>query len=129
MNKFLGIGRLVRDPELKGVATKFTIAIDRDFVKQGEQRQADFLSCVAFGKTGEFIIKYFKKGSRILIEGTVQTGSYEKDGKKVYTTDIIVDKAKFVDSKKSDDVVSDIPPTAVDAGFVAVTSEDDLPFN
>jgi single-strand DNA-binding protein len=106
MNSWHGIGRLVRDVELKATQTgmsivKFTVAIDRR-AKQGEDKKADFISCVAFGKTADFIAKYFSKGSKIVIIGRIQTGSYDdKDGKKIYTTDIMVDEVEFAESKQN----------------------------
>lgn len=101
MNKFLGIGRLCKDVELRYANTnqpmlKNTLAIDRGY---GEKKQTSFISIVAFGKTAEFLAKYFVKGSKIAVEGFVTTGSYEHEGKKVYTTDIFVEKVNFVESK------------------------------
>ena len=113
MNSWHGIGRLVRDVELKTTQTgmsivKFTVAIDRR-TKQGEDKKADFISCVAFGKTADFIAKYFSKGSKIIIIGRIQTGSYDdKDGKKVYTTDIMVDEVEFAESKQNNGNYSNI---------------------
>ncbi len=106
MNNVTLIGRLTADPELKhtasGIATtRFTIAVDRTFVKQGEERQADFISLVAWRQTAEFICKYFSKGRRIAIVGEIRTGSYtDKDGNKRYTTDVVVNNAEFCDSKR-----------------------------
>lgn len=107
MNKALLVGRLTRDPEMRysqgenaTAVTRFTVAVDRPFKKEGAEQTADFISCVAFGKTAEFIGKYFTKGRRIAIDGRIQTGSYtNKDGQKVYTTDVVVDHAEFCDSK------------------------------
>lgn len=118
MNSVILIGRLVRDPEVKeagGVTiTKFTIAVDRKIKKEGGQA-ADFPTCIAFGKTGEFISRYFFKGSKIGITGRLQTGNYtDKDGVKHYTTDIIVDSAEFVESKKAADF--DDTPTPAPTG-------------
>ena len=79
--------------------TRFTVAVDRR-TKDGQT--ADFPSCVAFGKTAEFIAKYFHKGMKIALDGHLQTGSYEKDGKKYYTTDVVVENAEFAESKKSE---------------------------
>ena len=108
MNKFIGIGRLVRDPEVRysqgensTAVARFTIAVDRKFKKQGDEQTADFISCIAFGKTAEFIEKYFSKGMKVAVEGRIQTGSYtNKDGQKVYTTDIAVENVEFCESKK-----------------------------
>lgn len=104
MNNFTGVGRLVRDPELKTaqsgtVVARFTIAIDRRFKNAVGERETDFPSCVAFGKTAEFVARYFTKGRRIGVIGSVQTGKYDnKEGRTVYTTDIVVNEAYFVDS-------------------------------
>ena len=103
MNQFNGIGRLTKDADVryssegKAVA-RFTLAMTRDF----DREKADFPSCVAFGKVAERIEKYTHKGSRIRITGRIQTGSYEKDGHKVYTTDIVVNELEFLDSKKDE---------------------------
>lgn len=104
MNKAILCGRLVRDPEVKysqtGVAiTNFTIAIDRPS-KKDEPKQADFINCVAFQKQAEFIGNYFQKGRKMLLEGRIQTRNYEnKEGKKVYVTEVIVNSVEFADSK------------------------------
>ena len=100
MNKFFGIGRLVRDVETKTngdkTVAKFTIAIDRKY----DREKADFIPCTAFGKTAEFVEKYFRKGSKIVVEGRWQTGSYDnKDGQKVYTNDCIVESVEFGEGK------------------------------
>lgn len=129
MNKVLLIGRLVRDPEIKytdGGASiaRFSTAVDRKFKKAGEET-ADFINCVAFGKTAEFIEKYFFKGNKIVIEGRIQTGSYtNKDGQKVYTTDVIVEQVEFAESKASES-------KATSDGFESIPEglEEDLPFN
>lgn len=105
MNSVTIIGRLTRDPDMyeKGENTmaKFNVAVDRPYKKEG-QPSADFISCVAFGKTAEFIGKYFGKGKQIALTGSIRTGSYEKDGAKVYTTDILVDRVEFVGSKSDE---------------------------
>lgn len=105
MNKVILIGRLTRDPEVryngeKAVA-RFNLAVDRKYKQDGGQA-ADFPSCVAFGKTAEFIDKWLKQGVKIAIEGRIATGSYEKDGVKHYTTDIIADVVEFAESKRVD---------------------------
>ena len=103
MNQFNGIGRLTKDADVryssdgKAVA-RFTLAIDRDY----DREKADFPNCVAFGKTAEIIEKHTHKGSRIRITGRIQTGSYEKDGRRVFTTDIVVNELEFLDSKKDE---------------------------
>ena len=109
MNKWCGVGRLTKDPEIKLTTNQtkfcqFTLAVDRRFKDQNGQRQADFINCLAWRQTAEFIAKYFNKGSRIGVVGSIQTRSYEKDGQKVFTTEVIVDEAEFVEStNKSDD--------------------------
>ncbi len=98
------MGRLARDPEAQTTATgklkcRMTIAVDRPKAKDGTQK-ADFIGLVAWEKTAEFAEKYPTKGQRVLIEGRIQTGSYEKDGEKRYTTDVNVDRIEFADSKR-----------------------------
>ena len=107
MNKAILMGRLVRNPEGKttpnGIPTcRFTVAIDRSYRKEGEERQADFLDCVAWRGTAEFVGRYFQKGNRILLVGSIQTRSWEKDGVKRHATEIIVDEVEFVDPRKND---------------------------
>lgn len=106
MNKVILMGRLARDPEVRYTQgenplciARFTLAVDRRFKKEGEQ-SADFISCVSFGKTAETISKYLKKGSKICASGRIQTGNYtNKEGAKVYTTDIVVEEFDFAESK------------------------------
>ncbi len=131
MNKFIGIGRLTKDAEVRRngdvTVARFTTAIDRRFKKDGEQ-SADFISCVAFNKTAEFIEKYFSKGSKIAFEGRIQTGSYtNKEGKKVYTTDVVVDNVEFADSKRENSTPASTPS---DDGFIAIPDDVDdvIPF-
>lgn len=122
------LGRLVKDPELKTLATaticNFTIAVDRRFTKQGEEKQADFFSVKAWGKTGEFVSKYFTKGVRILVSGRIENRSWtDNDGNKKYATDIIAEEVYFADGKKDNNVNNN------DAGdFFGNYSNDDLPF-
>ena len=96
MNKWLGMGRLTRDPEMRGDGTslvaRYTLAVDRRYKKEG-QADTDFINCVCFGKSAEFAEKYLKKGTKVVVTGRIQTGSYtDKDNKKVYTTDVIVEE-------------------------------------
>ncbi len=106
MNKTLLIGRTTKDPDIRYAQSeqpmtiaRFNLAVDRRFKKEGEQ-SADFISCVAFGKTAEFIEKYVFKGTKIAVEGRIQTGSYtNKDGNKVYTTDVVVEQVEFAGAK------------------------------
>lgn len=110
MNKVILMGRLVRDPEVRYTqaenpmaVSRYTLAIDRRGIKkkEGDQKpETDFINCIAFGKSGEFAEKYFHRGLRVLVSGRIQTGSYvNKDGNKVYTTDVIVEDQEFADSK------------------------------
>ena len=106
MNKVILMGRLTRDPDIRysqndsqvSVA-RFTLAVDRRFKRDSEQT-ADFISCVAFGRTAEFFRDYMKQGTKVCVEGRIQTGSYTRqDGQKVYTTDVVVENAEFAESK------------------------------
>jgi single-strand DNA-binding protein len=129
MNKAILMGRLTKDVELKysngNVAfTSFTVAVNREFTKEGEERQADFIICKAFGKTAEFVSKYFNKGRMINLVGRIQTGSYEKDGSKVFTTDVIVEKVYFCGGGSKSTNPEDVAPNQ---GFVPITNEE-LPF-
>lgn len=135
MNKWIGIGRLCNEPEVtytnNGTAVaKYRIAVNRDFKKDGKQ-EADFLNCVAFGKSAEFVRNYLHKGTKIAVEGRIQTGSYDKDGVKHYTTDIIIDRHEFCESKNSGDSYEHEERQAIrdetNGGFTEV-SGDDLPF-
>lgn len=107
MNKTLLIGRLTRDPEVRYsqgeqsmAIARFSLAVDRRFKRDGDNQSADFISCVAFGKTAEFIEKYVFKGTKIAVEGRIQTGSYtNNDGNKVYTTDVVVEQVEFAGAK------------------------------
>lgn len=106
MNKVILVGRLARDPEVrypqdneKAAVGRYTIAVDRRF-KRDNEPTADFISCVAFGRTAEFAEKFFRRGMRVSISGRIQTGSYtNKDGVKVYTTDIVVEEQEFAENK------------------------------
>lgn len=108
MNKVILMGRLTRDPEVRysqgeksTAVARFTLAVDRRFKREGEQN-ADFIGCISFGKSAEFAEKYFRQGTKVLISGRIQTGSYtNKDGNKVYTTDVVVEEQEFAESKNS----------------------------
>ena len=108
MNKVILMGRLVRDPEVRYsgadnsmAVARYTLAVDRRMRKDGEN-SADFISCVAFGKNGEFAGKYLHKGTKIALTGRIQTGSYtNKDGQKVYTSDIVIEEQEFAESKNA----------------------------
>lgn len=103
------IGRFTRDPELRstpsGVSTcSFTIAVDRNFVRQGEERKADFITCVAWRQTAELIAKYFRKGNLIALEGSIQTRTWDDtEGKRHYVTEVVVDRVHFIESKRDRD--------------------------
>lgn len=141
MNKSILIGRFTRDPEVRytdgGTSiARFTIAVDRRFKKEGEQ-QADFIGCIAFGKTAEFVEKYFSQGMKIVVEGRIQTGSYtNKDGVKVYTTDVVAENVEFAE-KKADDSGQGYhssrpePSSAMGDGFMNIPDgiDEELPFN
>ena len=106
MNEVILLGRITRDPEIrsteKSTVTRFTLAVDRK-VKTDGQPEADFIPCVAFGKTADFVDKYFHKGMKMLLEGHIQTGSYtNKEGAKVYTTDVIAESVEFAESKRTE---------------------------
>ena len=131
MNKVLLMGRLVRDPEIRNngqtAVGRYTLAVDRKYKKDGEQ-SADFISCVTFGKSAEFAEKYLHKGTKIAVEGRIQTGSYEKDGVKHYTTDVIVEAHEFAESKRTTETSDN---TESSTGFHEVTEDEDdepLPF-
>lgn len=140
MNLFCGIGRLTKDPEMRyaqndqGTAiAKFAIAIDRQRKREGEPT-ADFLNCVAFGKTAENISKYFTKGRRIAVHGHIQTGSYKKqDGTTVYTTDVLVDSFYFCDSQNAPATTTQhaqapAPDPDPEPNWEQDNIEEDLPF-
>lgn len=141
LNKAILMGRFTRDPELRstpqGISTcSFSIAVDRNFVRAGEERKADFINCVAWRQTAEFISKYFKKGNLIAVEGSIQTRSWDDaDGKKRYATEVIVSQAYFAESKKDSQAAG-----SFDGGFESTDfgtlpdpispmgTDDDLPF-
>lgn len=126
MNLAILMGRLTRDPDISTSQNgtqiaRYTIAIDRI----GKDQGADFISCVAFNKSAEFADKYLKKGTKIAIEGAIRTGSYtNKDGQKVYTTDVIVNRHEFAESK------GEAKPEAKSEGFMSIPGgiDDEIPF-
>lgn len=138
MNKVVLLGRICKDLELKQVGemsvTKFTLAVNRRFVKQGEERQADFITCTAFGKTAITMVNFLEKGRQIGVEGRMQTGSYtNNEGVKVYTTEVIVDNFYFADGKKSQGESGYTPPglddvNAIDPNGFLPVDDDELPF-
>ena len=131
MNKVHLIGRLTRDVEARYMqdqtcVARYTLAVDRRFKKDGEQT-ADFIHCVVFGKNGEFAEKYLKKGTKIAVTGRIQTGNYtNKDGVKVYTTDVIVEEQEFCESKNT----SIAPEPKSTDGFMRIPDgvDEELPF-
>ena len=135
MNKVVLMGRLTRDPETRYsqgqdslCIARYTLAVDRRQKKDNEAA-ADFISIVAFGKAGEFAEKYFKKGTKLVVSGRIQTGSYtNKDGQKVYTTEVVAEDQEFAESKRSE---SDTQPAESNDGFMNLPEgiEDDLPFS
>ena len=118
MNKVIIMGRLTRDPEVRYSTSgdnqlaiaRYTLAVDRRFKRDGDQ-SADFIRCVAFGRSGEFAEKYFHQGTKIVAEGRIQTGSYQdKDGKTVYTTEVVVENQEFAESKATADSNNNYQP-------------------
>lgn len=134
MNSVQLIGRLTRDPEVRytdGGASiaRFSLAVERRF-KQENGADADFINIVSFGKTAEFIEKYFHKGMKIALNGRIQTGSYtDKDGKKVYTTDIVAENVEFCESKGTSSN-NDAQAPSQNGDFMSITDgiDDELPF-
>ena len=142
MNNVILSGRLTRDPEVRHsqngneekVVARYTLAVDRIYSKEN---QADFINCVEFGKLAEFAEKYFYKGIKLIVRGRIQTGSYtNRDGVKVYTTDIIVESHEFAESKRSSEqnsnapVSNDVPAVGSD-GFMNIPDglDEELPFS
>lgn len=147
MNKVFLIGRLTRDPELRYTSSNLasmrtSLAVDRTYAREGEERGTDFISIVAFGTRAETMKKYLTKGSQIAVDGRIQTGSYDdKDGKKVYTTDVIIENFQFLDSRNgrnseetntvsdfAQDTTSDSSDPFADFGAKIEVSDSELPF-
>ena len=140
MNKVILMGRLTRDPEVRysqgdtpTAIARYTLAVDRRTRKDGEA-SADFISCVAFGKSAEFAEKYLHKGTKLVITGRIQTGSYtNKDGQKLYTTDVVVEDQEFAESKAaaSGNQEGNSQPAASGDGFMNIPEgmDEELPFN
>lgn len=135
MNRVELTGRLTKGPETRYTAgenstavARFTLACDRRSRQEGQQT-ADFISCVTFGKSAEFIEKYFKKGMKMELCGRIQTGSYtNKDGVKVYTTEVVADEVAFAESKGSGSATAE-PEAAPAGGFMDMAIDETLPFN
>lgn len=142
MNKVILMGRLTRDPETRytqtnnTVVSTFSLAVNRRFVKQGEERQADFINIVAWSKLGEFCSKYFKKGQQVGIIGRIQTRTWDDDnGVKHYVTEVVAEEAYFADSKREvdtsngfDTTFGSTMPGSTGTSDFEVSSSDDLPF-
>ena len=141
MNKVILMGRLTRDPEVRYAQgndnmaiARYSLAVDRRFKKDGDEQTADFINCIAFGKAGEFAEKYFRKGTKIAVVGRIQTGSYtNKDGQKVYTTDVVVEEQEFAESKGNGSTEGNQTPNAPTSsdGFMNIPDgfDEELPFN
>ena len=152
MNKVILMGRLTRDPDVRytqgespAAIARYTLAVDRRFVRRDQQdaQTADFIGIVAFGKAGEFAEKYLKKGTKVIVTGRIQTGSYtNKDGQKVYTTDVVVEEQEFAESKAASSAAGTTaykpsrpePSAAAGDGFMNIpdgesVEDEGLPFN
>lgn len=139
MNKVILMGRLTRDPEVRYsqgaqplAIARYTLAVDRRDSKQGKQ-SADFINCIAFGKSGEFAEKYLHQGTKIVVTGRIQTGSYtNRDGQKVYPTDVVVEEQEFAESKKNTQPAPEPAPAGGYEGFMNIpdnVEDEGLPFN
>lgn len=149
MNKVILMGRLTRDPEVRYsqgdsslAIARFSLAVDRRFKRQGDDQTADFINCVTFGKTAEFAERYLKQGTKVAAVGRIQTGSYvNKDGQKVYTTDVVVEEVEFAESKNAagnggfdggfQPTPRPEPSQAASDGFMNIPDgiDEELPFN
>ena len=134
MNKVILMGRLTRDPEVRysqgeqaTAVARYTIAVDRRFRRENDQQTADFIGCVAFGRQGEFAEKYLRKGVKIAITGRIQTGSYtNRDGQKVYTTEVIVMEQEFTEKKV---VSGQVERSNNDFMNIPEDAEEEIPFD
>ena len=149
MNKVILMERLTRDPEVRysqgenaTAIARYTLAVDRRFNRNGDENSADFIGCVAFGKSAEFAERYLHKGTKIAVTGRIQTGSYtNRDGVKVYTTDVVVEDQEFAESKAASEeqrnkgggqsAQTSGPATAAGDGFMKIPDgiDEELPFN
>ncbi len=148
MNKVILMGRLTRDPEVRysqgenaTAVARYTLAVDRRFNRNNDEQTADFINCVAFGRSGEFAEKYLHKGTKIAVTGRIQTGSYtNKDGVRVYTTDVVVEDQEFAESKNASQQAggdyapagrTESAPMAAGDGFMNIPDgiDEELPFN
>ena len=141
MNKVILMGRLTRDPEIRYSAgenqtavARYILAVDRRFRRQGDEQTADFINCVVFGRGAEFAERYLHQGTKIVATGRIQTGSYtNRDGQKVYTTDVVVEEQEFVESKGASAArppKRKTEPETDDDGFMNIPEgvEDEIPF-
>ena len=139
LNQIVLMGRLTHDPETRFLqgsnssVTRFNIAVERDYKAAGEDKpKTDFISCVAWNKAGEFVAKYFPKGSMIAVAGSLETGSYtDRDGKKVYTTEVRVSKVSFTGERRNENNNNNIPEPCHGDGFMNIPDgiDEELPFN
>ena len=139
MNKAVLVGRLTRDPEVRysqgenaTAVARYTVAVERRFKREGEPT-ADFIPCVVFGRSAEFAEKYFRQGMRVSVSGRIQTGSYtNKDGVRVYTTEVIVEEQEFAESRTEQEARAQIPDEITPRdGFMNIPDgiDEELPFN
>ena len=147
MNKVILMGRLTRDAEIRysqgessTAIARFSLAVDRRFRRDNEEQTADFINCVAFGRTAEFLERFGRKGTKFVLEGRIQTGSYtNKDGQRVYTTDVVAENVEFAESKNNSSAGNDFggapsapsPSGAAGDGFMNIPEGiyEELPFN
>ncbi len=137
LNKAILVGRLTKDPELRstqsGVSVvSFSVAVSRSYARQGEERQTDFINCVAFRNTADFISRYFSKGNMIAVDGSIQTRTWDdQEGKRHWVTEVIVNEAHFVESKKDSATSGGAPAMGgaeLPMEFGPDATDDDLPF-
>lgn len=137
LNKAILVGRLTKDPEMRSTASgvsvlSFTVAIPRSYVRQGEERQSDFINCVAYRSTADFISRYFAKGNLIAVCGNIQTRTWDdQEGKRHWVTEVIVNEANFVEGKKDSAMPGDSqssPKQDLPMDFGPDATDDDLPF-
>jgi single-strand DNA-binding protein len=135
MNKAVIVGRLVRDPDVRAlndgkIVSKFTVAVNRRFKNKNGEKEADFIPVVVFGKPAEFVAEYVKKGNMVSVSGRITTGSYEKEGRKIYTTEITADEVNSIGSKKDNQADTNIDSVQQlnDPDFVLMDDSDDVPF-
>ena len=148
MNKVILMGRLTRDPEVRysqgesaTAIARYTLAVDRRFNRNNDENSADFIGCVAFGRSAEFAERYLRKGTKVVVTGRIQTGSYtNKDGQRVYTTDVVAENVEFAESKNASGGGDNSgfnpsdrpsPSSAAGDGFMNIPDgiDEELPFN